>query len=489
MRLSRATVPATARIGAAAPEGTGIVHLGLGQFHRAHQAVNTALALAAEPGEWGIVGVAHHSPAVARAMAEQDHLYSVLQLDPADERADVVDVHRETLVAATQPQAVIDRIADPRHRIVTLTITEKGYLRTPGATGTGTADRRAIADDLARGLPGTMIGLLARGLERRARDRAPIAVVSCDNVSSNGLTTRSAVLDYLDMAGAESSVMDHIAHRVSFANTMVDRIVPATTDLTRARVAQLLGVDDRVPVPAERFSMWVLEDAFPAGRPAWEAAGAVFSDEVGRYEDLKLLLLNAMHSLISYAGALAGCATIPEAWTTGFVREAVTTAIGRECLPVITTPSGFDLETHVARLHDRWSNTALGDSIARVGSDGSSKLPQRVPRPALGALDRGEVPHLMALTTAAWICCVCPPDGFRPGPIADQMDEPRRADLAALAKGRRGSDRVRSLVAAVMPELADQDRFIDRVTDLVETITAAGIEQAATEAIAGWERA
>ncbi|CAI9403181.1 Mannitol-1-phosphate 5-dehydrogenase [Aestuariimicrobium sp. T2.26MG-19.2B] len=334
-----------------------------------------------------------------------------------------------------------------------------------------------------------MIGLLARGLERRAHDQSPIAVVSCDNVSSNGTTTRAAVLDYLDLAGAKSSVIEHIAQHVSFPNTMVDRIVPATSDLTRARVEHLLGVDDRVPVPAERFSMWVLEDSFPAGRPAWESAGVVFSDQVDRFEELKLLVLNAMHSLISYAGALAGCATIPEAWGHEFVREAVTTAINRECLPVITAPSGFDVETHVGRLYERWSNTALGDSIARVGSDGSSKLPQRLPRPALGALDRGEVPHVMALTTAAWICCVCPPDRFRPGAIADQMDEPRRAELLSLTHGRLGSDRTRSVVAAVMPGLVDQEPFIDRVTELVGVITADGIEQAATEATGGWSQA
>ncbi|MGJ6980704.1 mannitol dehydrogenase family protein [Aestuariimicrobium soli] len=465
-RLGRSALPSSALLGASAGAGTGIVHLGLGQFHRAHQAVATALALAgAGDDDWGIVGVAHRSPTVARALAEQDHLYSVLTLDPEDERADVVDVHREALVAALDPEAVIARIADPRHRVVSLTITESGYLADPQSD------------------PTCMIGLLAQGLARRAASQAPLAVVSCDNVSSNGTTTRAAVIGWLERSGVASSVIDEVVAHTTFPNTMVDRIVPGTTDRTRARVAELLGVDDRVPVPAERFSMWVLEDSFPAGRPHWEAAGAVFSSEVDRFEDLKLLVLNGMHSLISYTGALAGAVTIPEAWALDWVKAAVHAAIERECRPVLTAPTGFDVDAWVAQLHRRWQNTTLGDRIARVGSDGSSKLPQRLPRPALGALARDEVPHLAALTTAAWICCIAPPEGFAPGPVADQMDEPLRARLVELTRGLSGLERVRGVVGAVLPGLVDHDAFVSRVAELVEVITRAGIAAAATHAV------
>jgi fructuronate reductase len=486
--LSRATLPAVPLIGASAPDATGIVHVGLGNFHRAHAAIYTARAIAAAGGNWGIVGVANRSRQVVDAMAGQDHIYSVLEMSAAGERADVVDVHRRTLVAADQTDDLLDEIAAARTRIVTLTVSEHGYHRN-ARTGDLDVDSDAIRADLADPEhPATTIGQLAAGLVRRLGvGGAPLTVLSCDNLQSAGRTTRTLVGQYLAASAAPAEVVDWIASSVTFPNAMVDRIVPGTTDATRERVRALLGVDDAVPVPAEAFSMWVVEDDFAAGRPAWEQAGAVFSNEVEAYELVKLRLLNGSHSLIAYLGALDGQETIAAARAQDFIARSVDAAIRDEYLPSIELPQGFDPDAYVAQLFDRWANAPLGDRTARVGSDGSVKLLQRVPGPALHVLERGLVPQQLALTVAGWICCVCPPAGFDPGPIAAAMVEPARERLA---RATAGATDVRSHVAAVMrggffpAELAARDEFTWRVADLAQLVVDHGVRQAAVETLA-----
>lgn len=483
MQLNRSSLPTALRIGAPAPDRTGIVHLGLGQFHRAHAAVYTALALASEPGDWGIVGVANRSRGIVDALARQDYLYSVLQLAPGEEKASVVDVHRRGLVAADSPADVLDAIADPAHRIVSLTISEKGYHRTPQ----GALDLTSLGTEVGTDVPTTPIGLLARGLQRRfAEGAAPVTVLSCDNLQGNGHATREVVLAYLKASGADDAALAWVAESVTFPNSMVDRIVPGTTDATRAAAERVIGLRDDVPVPAERFTMWVLEDAFAAGRPAWDAAGAILSDEVDRYELVKLRLLNGSHSLISYLGGLDGRETIPDARAQAFVADSVRAAIYDEFLPSITLPHGFHADAYVDQLFDRWNNTALGDKVARVGSDGSAKLLQRIVEPSLRLLSAGEMPQQMALTLASWVACVAPIDGFAPGPIADAMDEPLRGRLPEVTRGvRTNAERVGAILRAFFPpELAAQGDFIARAGEFVDLIVAEGAPAAAAEALA-----
>lgn len=378
------------------------------------------------------------------APSAQDHLYSVLQMSAEGERADIVDVHRRTLVAADRTDELLAEIAAPATRIVTLTVSEHGYHRN-AATGALDVDGDAIRSDLAdRDHPGTAIGQVAAGLMRRYRSGgAPVTVLSCDNLQSAGRTTQTLIGQYLDALAVPAEVLDWIATSVTFPNAMVDRIVPAATQATRDRVRALLGFDDAVPVPAEAFTMWVLEDRFAAGRPAWEQAGAIFSPEVEAYELGKLRLLNGSHSLLAYLGALDGKETIAAARAQEFVARCGDAAIQDEYLPSVELPSGFDVEAYVDQLFDRWSNSSLGDRTARVGSDGSVELLQRGPGPAVAALDRGQVPQQLALTVAAWICCVCPPAGFDPGPVAAAMVEPARRRLARATAGAVG---IRELV-------------------------------------------
>lgn len=477
------------RIGASAPDKTGIVHLGLGQFHRAHAAVNTALAMQAAGGDWGIVGVANRSRRIVNPMTEQDFLYSLLQLSPEGTDVQLLDVHRKLLVARDQPADVLAEIANPDHKIITLTITEKGYNK-DSVSGRLMTSSAEIAPGLAGPDHATApLAQLAWGLAKRAREsQAPVTVLSCDNMQSAGTTTREMVSQFLTAAGADEQVLGFVREQVYFPNAMVDRIVPGTDEATRQQVEAILGLRDGAPVPAEAFTMWVLEDHFAAGRPHWEAAGAIFSDEVEQYELVKLRLLNGSHSLISYLGGLSGSATIPSARDKDFIAEAVHAAIYQEYLPSINLPQGFDADDYVRQLFHRWQNHALGDKAARVGSDGSAKLLQRIPEPALRLLRMGQMPHQMALTAAAWIACVVPPVGFDPGEIAAAMEEPARE---ALAEVTRGATTIPDHVTRIMTggffpeELAAHDEFTSRVAELVQIVATDGIEAATRNALAG----
>jgi len=475
------------QIGASAPERTGIVHFGLGSFHRAHAAVYTALALEAEPGDWGIVGIANRSRRVVDALDAQDGRYSVVTLDPDKEDVGVVDVHRRTLVAAEDGPEVLAVIADPAHKILTLTITESGYHLDP-RTGRLGVDAADIATDLANpDDPRSPLGQITRGLIKRHADGgAPITVLSCDNLLSAGSTTKAAVTQFAEAAGASAEFLAWLGESVTFPNAMVDRIVPAPTDETRAVAAEALGADDECPVPAELFTMWVIEDDFAAGRPKWEAAGAIFSDEVEKYELVKLRLLNGSHSLIAYLGALDGRDTIPAARQQEFVEQCVRAALVNEYLPSIDQPAGFDADAYIEQLFARWNNTVLGDKTSRVGSEGSTKLVQRVPIPAVRMLDEGRSPEQMALTVAAWIACVCPPPGFEPGAVADAMFEPK---AEALRAATAGATNARSHALAIvdggfLPDaLVAHRAFADRVAHFVEVIATDGVRAAAAEAL------
>ena len=493
--LNRQTLPTGARIGASAPPTPGIVHLGLGQFHRAHAAVYTALAMAEEPGDWGIVGVANRSRRTVDGLRAQDNLYSVLELAPGSERASVVDVHRGLLVASEQGGEVVKAIAAPTTKIVTLTITEGGY-HSDAAGLLDTADPAIVADiaGLVQQIPGgagdakTPLGLLAAGLVRRwQQGGVPVSVLSCDNMLAAGHTTHDRLVQFLTAAQGPADLLDWVGKSVSFPNAMVDRIVPGTTDATRDAVERVLGVRDEVPVPAEKFTMWVLEDDFAAGRPAWEKAGAIFTDEVNKYEFIKLRLLNGCYSLLANLGVLAGEATNPAAITTDYIAACVHAAQEDEYLPTLELPRGFDARAYMDELFERWANTALGDATWRVATDSSMKLAQRIVVPANYHLERGVVPQQLALTTAAWICVACPPTGFDPGEVAKLVVEPKAAAMAAAAAGAADArdHALRVMHGGILPDaLTRWDVFNERVADFVEAIVKSGVKAASLEALA-----
>jgi fructuronate reductase len=467
----------------------GILHLGLGNFHRAHQAVYTDAALTAEPGPWGVLGVASRSAEVVEALRAQDMLYTVVEISSEGSDFRVPDVHTDAFVAADEPDRLLHALAAPAIRIVTLTVTERGYTYAP-STGALDLDDDGVRSDLTGLAPArTVIGQLTRGLQQRARSSgAPVTVLSCDNLTENGRHTERLVREFagaLPAAEAEE-LITYLDSAVRFPSSMVDRIVPATTDAYRATVAEHLGFADAVPVPAERFSMWVLEDDFAAGRPAWEGGGATFSDEVTAYEQLKLRLLNGTHSLLAYLGALDGAATIAEAVETDFIERAARIELRREYLPSLTVPRDVDVAEYERQLFSRWRTRALGHRTSQVGSDGSAKLRQRIPGPALHLLATGMMPSHLALAVAAYLTCLAPLDGFDPGPHAREMRDPARGELAALARrSADGTDLARQAVGdreLLGRELSQEEAFIARTGELVDVLHRWGPRAAAEEA-------
>lgn len=405
-RLSNATLArlpaAVARPGydrgAVAP---GIVHLGLGAFHRAHMAVMTDAVLGAGARNWGIVAASLRSPETRDALAPQDGLYAVAVREDEAERLSVVGALRGLHVAPEDPEALLRAMADPRVRIVSLTVTEKGYCGDP-ATGALDEAHPDIRHDLAdparpRSAPGFLVEALRR---RRDAGSPPFTVLSCDNLPSNGETAHriAARLGALRDPG----LGDWIAAEASFPSTMVDRIVPATTAEDRARVAAALGLEDAWPVVCEGFSQWAVEDRFPTGRPAWEAAGATFATDVAPFELMKLRMLNGAHSALAYLGSLAGHETVAEA-AADPVFARFLEGLWAEVIPTVPAPPGVDLRDYAARLLARFRNRALRHRTAQIAADGSQKLPQRLLEPLRAARSAGRpAPHLV-LAVAGWM--------------------------------------------------------------------------------------
>ena len=487
-RLSRSTLPAWRRT--TQPAGPpGIVHLGLGSFHRAHQAVYTAEALVHEPGPWGIHAFASRSRSVVDAMRDQDLLDAVVEISPRGRGVSVPGAHTGVDVAATDPAAVVAAIAAPGTKVVTLTVTEHGYTYSPAARDLDLSDDNVRRDLTPGEVPRTVVGQVTAGLaERFAVGGDPVSIVSCDNLSHNGALLRQLVTTFARNGGSacSSEFLEWLEGHVTFPSTMVDRIVPATTDVHRSLALEELGLHDAVPVPTEPFSMWVLQDEFAAGRPAWERAGAIFTDDVESYELLKLRLLNGTHSLIAYLGLLAGVPTIPEAIAVPYIEAAARKVIRDEYLPTIRVPASVDVEAYIEDLFIRFSNTELGHRTAQVASDGSQKLPQRVVGPTVSLSAGGHVPHLICLTVAAFFACLAPIHSSVT-PLTRAVSDPMRRCLQehAAAAGDAG-DLVSSVFdrTGLFPgELTSIMAFRRRVVELLEIIEARGVEPAVREAM------
>ena len=424
----------------------GIVHLGLGAFHRAHQAVYTEEAMAAAGGDWGIIAVAPRSTETVEQLAAQDHLFSVTSLDGASAHTRVVGSLAGARHLPSQGAQIVALLADPAIRVVTLTVTEKAYLLDPaGQLRVDDPALRADLDSLAAGgavAPRTVPGLLADGLRARAAAGGPpLAIVSCDNLPSNGARLRGAV---------EQALGEPAPSWVSFPSTMIDRIVPATTPDTLDRAAQALGVRDLAAVAAEPYRQWVLTDDFPGGRPDWAAAGAVFSPEVGDYERLKLRVLNGVHSTLAYLGALAGQATIAEAIELPGMRGYLRALIAADIAPTLTPPAGVDVLEYGESVLHRFANPATRHRTLQIAMDGSQKLPQRLFAAAATRRAAGAQPALLALAVAGWL-------RFAAGAADDgrelPLDDPLAADIRG-ALGGSDADSVRGVLGLLGPALA-----------------------------------
>ena len=459
--------------------GVGILHLGIGAFHRAHQAVFTedAAVAANEPG-WGICGVTQRSSTVVDQLRPQDGLYAVLERGAGRTGLRVVGQVRDVVFAAEEGERLMERFVDPDIRVVTMTVTEKGYRRGPTG-GLDLADPLVVAD--VAGSAQTAVGQLVRGLQARSRaSDAPVTVLCCDNLTDNGHVLKGLVDEFCGALPSSEGepLAAWIEGKVRFPSSMVDRIVPATTADDRSDAQALLGLDDHALVVAEPFRQWVIQDSFAAGRPQWERVGAELVDDVTPFEQLKLRVLNGTHSMLAYLGALRGHQSIAEAVADPELEHAARQLITVDVAPTLRRPPGMDVTAYGEQVLERFANPALRHRTTQVAMDGSQKLPLRLLGTVRDRLAAGETPTWAALAVAGWMVFTATgrDNGGRSLPLEDPLAERLRQAVAgatsagAVVDGLLGVDEVfghdlrdstdlrSALVAAVTELLAQQRR-------------------------------
>ncbi|OZC86153.1 mannitol dehydrogenase [Rhodococcus sp. 06-418-1B] len=428
-RLSSSTAPDVPR-----PVSRGIVHLGLGAFHRAHQAAFThEAALLTGDSSWGITGVTQRSATVAEQLRPQDGLFTLVEKGPGIDRASVVGSITEVISAVDDADAVVDAIADPRVRIVSLTVTEKGYRLDP-ATGRLRVDDPEIVADLTGRSPGTVVGQLVAGLALRVKLDAPVTVLSCDNLPHNGVLLAGIVRDYVAQRDDATALQSWIDSAASFPNSMVDRIVPATTDEDRRRLEDETGLRDDAVVVCEPFRQWVIEDHFAAERPAWDLVGVQFVTDVEPWETMKLRVLNASHSLLAYLGVRSGHSTIADAVADPVLKSLAHRMIVSDVAPTLHPDMNSD--AYANEVLTRFANPTLPHTTRQVAMDGSQKLGPRLLGTVRDAQGRGSSTTWLAVAVASWVAYVI--DEVRAGralddPMADVLSRAATQDDAVAA--------------------------------------------------------
>jgi len=358
----------------------GIVHIGLGAFHRAHQAVYLEKTLARFGGDWALVSANIRSNlALVEQLNAEDNIFYVVEY--ADKNtADVREIRamKEALFAGDNVgrKALVARMQDAHIKIVTMTVTEKGYLLSP-ATGELQLSHADLRHDLTQpDAPKTVIGLLTQSLrQRRESGLPPFTVLCCDNMPHNGQRVQKAVVHLAQVIDAE--LAQWIEQNVAFPSSMVDRIVPAMTEADFAAIKQDTGIDSPTVVKCEQFSQWVVEDNFPQGRPQWEACGVQMVEDVSAYEMMKLRMLNGSHSLLAYLAPLAGYETVAEAMTDKAIEQFLRFYMMQEVAPTLPSFAPRELEDYCSALIQRFKNDSLQHQLKQIAMDGSQKLPQR----------------------------------------------------------------------------------------------------------------
>ncbi|MEO7423420.1 MAG: mannitol dehydrogenase family protein [Ornithinibacter sp.] len=383
----------------------GIVHFGFGNFHRSHQAMYLdALMERGEGLEWGVcgVGVLPQDARMRDVMRAQDCLFTLVVRHPDGSlEPRVVGSVLEYLFAPEDPDAVRSRLLDPAVRIVSLTVTEGGYLR-DAATGRFDPTHPSVVRDLAEDVdPGTAFTFVIDGLRRR-RDAglAPFTVLSCDNLQGNGDVARDTIVEFARLMDPELAAW--IEAEVSFPNCMVDRITPATTDADREALREEFGIEDRWPVPAEPFTQWIVEDEFPLGRPSLEQVGVQFVDDVKPYELMKLRLLNASHQAIAYFGAPLGYLLVDETMRDDRIPRYLVRYMATEAAPTLGDLPGIDLDAYIATLLERFANPGIRDTLVRLATDGSHRMATFTLPTIRENLEAGRSITLGAAMVAAW---------------------------------------------------------------------------------------
>lgn len=418
----------------------GIVHMGPGAFHRAHQAVYTDDLLRKGYRQWGICEVSIHSSGVRDELNPQDNLYNLLILDREVSHR-VIGAVKEILVAPENPQAVLDRLSQETTKVVSLTVTEKGYCL--NAQGKLDLDHPAIDHDLKNPqTPRSVIGFLVAGLnERRRRGVAPFVPLSCDNLTDNGKRLGAALLEFSralqsQYGSAQSEyggLAEWIEAEVQFPCTMVDSITPATTDEVRQRVAEATGLRDQWPIQRESFTQWVIEDLPGVELPPWDEVGATLSRDVHGYEATKLRILNGLHSSLAFIGILAGFETVEAAINEPVISEFLAEMLEDEIVPTLPSVEGLDQADYGRSILSRFKNPAIRHLLSQIAWDSSQKVPFRILGTIEDNLSAGKTVPKLCFAVAAWMHFVRKKEALG-SPITDPLAD----TLCAVARDCSG---------------------------------------------------
>jgi mannitol 2-dehydrogenase len=464
---------------------SGFVHIGVGGFHRAHQAMYLdQLFRAGHDLTWGITGVGllPGDRRMQEVMSRQDCLYTLVLKHPDGSlEPRVIGSMVDYLFAPDDPERVLEVMTDQATRIVSLTITEGGY-RVHAATGEFDADHPDIEADLRPGAaPRTAFGFITEALaRRRASGAPPFVVMSCDNLQGNGHVAQDMISAFASLK--DPALGEWIRSEVEFPNAMVDRITPVTTDADRAHLAEQFGVDDGWPVVCEPFTQWALEDRFPLGRPALEDAGVQVVEDVVPYELMKLRLLNASHQALCYLGHLSGYRLVHEVCSDPLFSGFLLGYMNDEATPTLVPPPGVDLERYKLQLIERFASPAVRDTVARLAAEGSDRIPKwLVPVVRENLASGGEI-RRSALVIAAWA---------RYAEGVDEAGEPieivdQRRDLLTRRARQRDEDPLAFLRdPTLFGDLVEDERFTRLYLEALESLH----ERGARATVEAWEGA
>jgi mannitol 2-dehydrogenase len=446
------------------------VHFSVGGFHRAHQLVYFDDLAELGNTDWGVVGVGLHSPLMRDALAPQDHLYTVVERSRDGERARVIGSMIDYHFAPESPQTVLAALTDERTRLVTMTVTGNAY-RIDANSGEFAPDEAVLADLADPHRPRSLFGYIVEALDvRRRAGVRPFTVLSCDNMQQNGEAARAAVAGFAQLR--DQGLARWIADNVAFPGSMVDRITPSTSLEDRDDVAARFGVADRWPVITERFSQWVMEDAFCNDRPPLEQVGVQFVTDVGDHELMKTRLLNASHSAMGHLGSLAGLARVDEFMADPVLGRYVTRLMAEEIAPLLPCPAGVDLVEYQRSLLQRFADPSIGDRLDRLCRRGSSKVPLYLLPSVVQARATGRASRLLTLAVAGW-CRYLQGTDLSGGALV--LADDRAEELGLLARAGGTDPRPLLAVRSVFGDLGDDPAFVSAVATVLRQFEVDGV--------------
>lgn len=461
----------------------GIVHIGCGNFHRAHQAVYLDDLFALGEGQdFALLGagVRAGDAAMAATLAAQDWLYSVTELEPGAHRTRIIGAMTGFVPVQADNAALIRAMAQPGIRIVSLTVTEGGYYIDP-MTGTFSPDHPDIQHDAHHPTtPQTAFGAIIAALKlRRAAGHIPFTVMCCDNIPHNGRVTRDAVMGLAGLC--DPALADWIGQAVAFPNSMVDRITPATGNRERDLIRRT-GLEDDAPVTCEPFRQWVMEDHFPGGRPPLEKVGVTFTDRVDLFESMKIRILNGGHAIIAYPAGLLGIGLVHEAMAHPLIRAFLDRVLSDEVLPTVAPVPGQNLSDYKTLILERFSNPDVADTVRRLCLDGSNRQPKFI-LPTLGDALSAQGPlDGLVLSSALW-CRYCFGTDEAGAPIAD--NDPNWHSLTARARAARQAPLHWLDMAEVYGDLGHNKLFADKFSAALRGVWDLGTNAMLTRYLAG----